>query len=286
MALYVVAGASGHVGSVVASELLAQKEKVRVVLRDAKKGAEWSRRGAEVVQGSLDDPALVASALKDAAGFFVLLPPNYATKDFYAAQRKVADAIAQGVRQSRIPHVVMLSSIGADRADQNGPIKSLNYLEGKLRETGTKLTAIRAAYFQENAAAAVGPARSQGVFFAFGPPDYAFPMVATKDIGRLAARALRNPPARSEVIDLHGPAYSPRQIAEKIGKAVGKTLQIVEIPPSGHVAAYQQAGMSRELAEAFAEMQAGFASGAIQPKGERSEKGTTTFDEVLPSLLG
>ena len=287
MSVFVVAGVTGHVGSVVASELLAQKEKVRVIVRDRKKGEEWARRGAEVAVGSVDDAAFVASALKDAAGFFVLLPPNYGVATNYnASQRKVADAIAQGVRDGRVPHVVMLSSIGADRADQNGPIKNLHYLEGKLREAGTKLTAIRAGYFQENAGAAIGPARAQGAFYAFGPPDYAFPMVATRDIGALAARVLRNPPARSEVIDLHGPSYSPRQIAEKIGKAVGKPLKIVEVPPPGHVAAYQQAGMSKELAEGFAEMQAGFASGAIQPKGDRSEAGKTTFDEVLPSLLG
>jgi uncharacterized protein YbjT (DUF2867 family) len=287
MATYVVAGATGHVGSQVAAELLAQKEKVRVIVRDAKKAEEWKRRGAEVAAGSLSDAAFVASALKDAAGFFVLLPPNYAaTGDYYAVQRKVADAIAEGVKQGKAPHVVLLSSVGADLAEKNGPIKNLNYLEVKLRETGTKLTAIRAGYFQENAGNVIGAARAQGIFPAFGPADYAFPMVATKDIGALAARALRNPPARSEVIDLHGPAYSPRQLAAKIGKAIGKTLNVVEIPPPGHVAAYQQAGMSKQLAEAFAEMQAGFASGAIQPRGDRSEKGATTFDEVLPSLLG
>jgi len=239
-----------------------------------------------VAAGSLSDAAFVASALEHAAGFFVLLPPNYGvTGDYYAEQRKVADAIAQGVRRGAVPHVVMLSSIGADRADQNGPIKNLHYLEGKLRETGTQLTAIRAGYFQENAANAIPAARGQGTFYAFGPADYAFPQVATKDIGALAARLLRDPPARSEVVDLQGPEYSPRQLAEKIGKALGRKLQIVEIPAPGHVAAYQQAGMSRQLAESFAEMQAGFASGAITPKGDRTERGTTSFDEVLPSLI-
>ncbi|HUJ26195.1 MAG TPA: NmrA family NAD(P)-binding protein [Myxococcales bacterium] len=287
MALYVVAGVSGHVGSVVASELLDQKQKVRVIVRDAKKGERWSRRGAEVVEGSVGDAAFVASALKGADGLFVLLPPNYgATGDYYAVQRKVADSIAEGVRQARVPHVVMLSSVGADRADRNGPIKNLHYLEGKLREAGTKLTAIRAGSFQENAANVLGAVRAQGVFPSFGPADYAYPQVATKDIGALAARELRNPPAKSQVIDLHGPAISPRQQAEKIGKALGKNVQVVEVPPSEHVKAYQQAGMSRSLSEAFAEMMAGFASGAITPKGDRAEAGKTTFDETLPALLG
>src|SRR6185503_15412896 len=102
-------------------ELLDQRENVRVIVRDAQKGAEWKQRGAELAVGSLDDAAFVASALKGADGFFVLLPPNYAVQgDYTTAQRKVADAIAQGVRDGRVPHVVLLSSVGADRADKNG----------------------------------------------------------------------------------------------------------------------------------------------------------------------
>jgi uncharacterized protein YbjT (DUF2867 family) len=284
--MFVVAGVTGHVGSVVAEQLLAKGQKVKVLVRDTAKGEAWSRKGAEVAQGSLEDRAFLAGALRGAAGFFVLVPPNFAAPDFYAYQRATGEVIAAAVKESGVPHVVLLSSVGADLAEGNGPIKGLYHLENALRAAGTKLTAIRAGYFQENVASSIAPAKGQGIFPNFTPSaDYPMPMIATKDIGALAAESLLAPPAKSEIVDLHGPAYSIRQQAEALGRALGKTLQIVDIPPEGHVGALVQAGLPKQLAEAYAEMFAGFASGRIQPKGDRLVQGKTTLDEVIKALV-
>jgi hypothetical protein len=64
-----------------------------------------------------------------------------------------------------------------------------------------------------------------------------------------------------------------------------KPLQIVDIPPAGHVAALKQAGFPADTAEAYAEMHAAIAAGLVTPKGDRSLTGTTPIDEVLPGLL-
>ena len=280
--MLVVAGVTGHVGSVVARTLLAQKQKVKVIVRDAAKGKEWSAAGAELAAGDLGDQAFLTAALEGASGFFTLLPPNVKAEDFYGDQKRVADAIAGAVKQSGVPHVVLLSSVGADLAEGTGPIKGLHYLEEKLRATGVKLSAIRAGSFQENFQNALGAARQAGIFPSFaGSADYAFPMIATKDIGTTAAQALLAPPAKSEVVDLHGPAYSNRQVAEKLGRALGKTLKLVEVPPADQIGAFLQAGFSKSTAETFAEMYAGFATGKITPKGDRMVQGKTEIDEAI-----
>jgi len=287
MSKFVVAGVTGHVGSVVARDLLAAGEAVTVIVRDAKKGTEWSSRGAKVAVGSLDDVEFVATTVKGADGFFTLIPPHYATGDIYTAQRKSADALAAAVKKSGVPLVVLLSSVGADRADKNGPVKGLHYAESKFRETGTKLVAVRSGSFQENNAGAVAAAKQAGIYPNFLPTaDIAAPQVATQDVGHAASKLLKSPPARSEVVDLVGPAYSSRQLAEKIGKLLGKTLNIVDVPPTGHVAALKQAGVPADVAEAFAEMYAGFNAGLLVPKGDRTIQVTTPIDEVLPSLVG
>ena len=181
---------------------------------------------------------------------------------------------------------MILSSVGADLAAGTGPIKGLHYLEDALRRTGVKLSAIRAAYFQENVGNALVPAREMGVFPNFAPSaDYPMPMIATRDIGGLAAETLLAPPAQSETIDLQGPAYSIRQVAEKLGAALGKPLQIVDIPPAGWVDALMKGGMPKHVAEVFAEMYGGFASGAITPKGDRMVHGRTEIDDVIKALV-
>jgi len=260
---------------------------VTVIVRDAKKGAEWSGRGAQVAVGSLDDTEFVASTVKGANGFFTLIPLHYATGDIYSARRKSADALAAGIKRGGVPLVVLLSSVGAERGDKNGPIKSLHYAESKFRETATRLIAVRAGSFQENIAGAIAAAKNAGIFPNFLPSaDIPAPQVATQDVGHAIAKALKSSPARNEVIDVVGPAYSSRQLAEKIGKLLGKTLPVVDIPAAGHQAALQQAGVPPDVAASFTEMYAGFSAGLLTPKGDRSVQATTPIDEILPALVG
>jgi uncharacterized protein YbjT (DUF2867 family) len=284
--MFVIAGVSGHVGSVVAEKLLEKKQKVRVLVRDAKKGEPWARKGAEVAVASLDDPEALKKAFAGAEGAFVLVPPNMAAPDYYAYARKISDSVAAAVKAAGVPHVAMLSSVGAEMDRDNGPIKTLNYMEKALRESGTALSAIRAGYFQENVGMAVGPARAMGTYFNLGTShDYAFPMIATRDIGALAAEQLAARPRKSEAIDLHGPSYSHAQVAEKLGKAVGMTLKIVDIPEAGWVEAMMQGGLPRHMSEVYAEMYRGFAAGKIAPRGDRLVQGWTEIDEVIRKLV-
>jgi uncharacterized protein YbjT (DUF2867 family) len=284
--MFVIAGVTGHVGKYAAHELLAKKQTVKVIVRDAAKGAEWSQRGAEIAVGRLEDTAFLAGALKGATGFFTLLPPDYAATDVFATQKKNSDAIAAAVKQSGVPVVVMLSSLGADLASGTGPIKGLHYLENALRATGTKLVAIRAAYFLENLGQSVGPAKQMGMYFNFMPSqDAQMPTIATKDIGALVAKTLVSPPSKSEVVDHIGTTYKVSELVAKLGTAVGKQLQIVDIPPQGHVEAMTKAGVPKPFAEGFAEMYSAFGTGKVTPKGDRVVQGTTKAEDVIAELV-
>ena len=53
--MFVITGATGHVGSVAAETLLAAGEPVRVLVRDAAKAERLRARGAEVFEGDLGD---------------------------------------------------------------------------------------------------------------------------------------------------------------------------------------------------------------------------------------
>src|SRR4051794_6683769 len=109
--MYVVAGVSGHTGRAAAESLLEQGRRVRVLVRERAKGEEWRARGAEVAAASLDDAAALARALSGADGAYLLVPPAYGAQDVLAVQRGCTTAMAEAVRASGIPHVVLLSSI-------------------------------------------------------------------------------------------------------------------------------------------------------------------------------
>lgn len=282
MTNYVVAGATGRVGSIVATELLALGKTVTVIVRDEARGLAWSKRGAEVAIGSLDDRAFLARVVHDAVAFFTLLPENVAPDDFHGARRRMADAIAAGVKDGGAPHVVMLSAIAACLADGNGPAKDLHYCEQQLVTHTKQLTLLRACYFQDNVAGAIQPAVHHGIYPNFlASADVPIPMVATRDVGRFAAEAMVAPAQGCEIIDVFGPAYSIRHVARALGVALGKELQVVDIPPAGQSEALMEAGIPRAIADAIAEMFGAFNAGLIKPQGDRSLVGTTSIDDVI-----
>ena len=113
--------------------------------------------------------------MEGATGTFVLIPPQYAEADLIAAQRVVADAIGEALQRTGIPHVVLLSSLGAQHAQGTGPVRSLHYAEKVIAEAAKSLTIIRAAYFLENWVPVLGEAKEKGILLSFLTPGRRIP---------------------------------------------------------------------------------------------------------------
>jgi uncharacterized protein YbjT (DUF2867 family) len=144
MPTYLVAGVSGHTGAVVAQLLLDQKQKVRVLVRDAAKGERWKKRGAEVAVANVEDPHAMAAALRGADAAYLLIPPPPPSLTGIAARaKKITDVFVQTVSGSHLKQVVFLSSIGAQHPDGTGPIRTLHAAEQALRSLKVTLTALR-----------------------------------------------------------------------------------------------------------------------------------------------
>ena len=75
--MYAIMGITGQIGGVIARTLLAAKQPVRAVVRDAIKGRAWSDCGCEVVLATIEDRASLVAAFREAEGVFVLVPPNF-----------------------------------------------------------------------------------------------------------------------------------------------------------------------------------------------------------------
>lgn len=288
--MFVIAGVTGNTGGVVADTLLSQGKPVRVIVRDAQKGEPWKKRGAEVAVAELEDTAALARALAGASGAYFLLPPTKASAtNVREQQRRKADAIAAAVAESGVGHVVLLSSIGAQHEDGTGPIALLHYAEKKLAEdTKAKLTFVRAAYFLENWGSVAAAAKG-GKLPTFIRPDHVIPMVATRDIGRVAARALaEGPPAsRIDVIELSGPRdWSPNDVASAFGKVLGRTVEAEAAPLEAVVPAFTSFGFSTEGATIYQEMYAGIANGKVawEGKGARAVRGSVDVETVAAAL--
>ncbi len=289
MSIFVVAGATGHVGSVVASELLAAGHEVRAIVRSVDKAKALASQGAALLAGELNDARFLTRVLRGADGAFLLLPPPpHDSPDVRAFQDRVAHAEATAVNESGVRHVVLLSSWGAEKTSGTGPIVGLHVLEEALKKTGVVSTFLRAGSFTENLLAMLPAAQHQGVLPNFFPPDFKVATIATRDIAAAAVRSLLAPPAATEIVYVLGThEYSAVDQAAYLSKKLGKEIKLLNLPVSAASGAIQQAGMGASMANLYQEMLEGATKGllGVEP-GHRVEKGTSTLEGALDRYFG
>lgn len=284
--MFTIAGATGRVGSVVAGQLIDVGADVTVLVRDEAKGVGWARRGASVRTAELSDRTGLAAALQGSDGFFALLPFDFTGADIEGDQRRMIDGIAGAVEDAGVPHVAMLSSVGADLPGGTGPIRWLHDLEQRLRATGAVLTAVRSAHFQEKLGDVLGAVHGAGVFPVFrDSADAPIPMVATQDVAEVIADVLRARPTANEVVDVVGPDYTEREVAAYVAAALDRSVDVVIVPRPGWEGALTDAGLSPAAAALIAELYEADQRGLLLPRGDRTVCGETPIEHTVRNLV-
>ena len=188
---YVVCGASGRVGSLVARRLLAQGHHVRAVTREPGKLGQLAERGAQVHAGSIHDPRFLTEVMRGADAAFVLTPVDITQHDVNQVQRRVVDATTTGIRDSGVRHVVLLSSWGAELAERVGGIIACHWFERELDAIdGLNAVYLRPVWFMENFLWNIGLIKAASINGAVNAPHASFPMISTRDIAAAATAHL------------------------------------------------------------------------------------------------
>jgi uncharacterized protein YbjT (DUF2867 family) len=287
--MYVVFGANGHTGSVVADKLIEHGNRVRAVARDPKKLEALRAKGAEVVAGDVLDATSVANALRGAEGAYLLIPPDNASTDLVARGRRIIDNYVAGLSQQAIPHAAVLSSVGAQMASGTGPIVITHHAEMTLpKAAGTKFTFVRAAYFMENILNFAQAIKNDGMIPVFGGGEgIPFAMIATRDIGEVAADALLSPSQVHQWIELSGPKeYSFNDAAAEASAILGRPVKATPLPIDAMAPTMMQFGVSANVAGLYREMTEAFGTGLVRFEGsKRSMRGKVPLGDVLRAGL-
>ena len=277
--MYVITGATGNTGSVVAEKLLARGAKVRVIGRDAKRLERFTQNGAEAFVADATDAGALTKAFSGAKAAYVMIPPNIGAPNVRAYQEQVSDALASAIAKSGLKHAVVLSSFGADKPEKTGPVVGLHSLEEKLNGIpGLNALYLRAGYFMENILPQVGVINSFGDMAGPVKGDLPLPMIATRDIGAVAAHALMKldfEGKRSR--ELQGAAdVTYTEVARIVGAAIGKPdLAYKQLPAEQLRPALLQMGMSSNMADLLLEMADALNSGYMRTLEPRSPQNTT-----------
>jgi uncharacterized protein YbjT (DUF2867 family) len=273
--MYVILGASGNTGSIVANFLLSKGKKVRVVGRDSGRLQRFVDKGAEAFTADMSDAAALTKAFSGARAAYLLLPPAKSRED----QERESDAIAKAVKESGLRYAVYLSSYGAQVPEGTGPVAGLHSLEQKLNAiSGLNVLHLRAAYFMENNLAAIGMIHRMGLFGNALLPDVKFPMVATRDVGNYAAQRLLDLDfSGKQTRELLGERdLSMTETTSVIARGIGKPeLRYEQFPYDQVKQVLTQLGVPPKGAAMYIEMYKAINAGVLVPLESRSRENTT-----------
>jgi uncharacterized protein YbjT (DUF2867 family) len=295
--MYVVLGATGHTGSIIANSLLAKGERVRVVGRDGSRLARFVRKGAEAFTANVTDSVALTTALTGARAAYLLLPPSMTSLDYRADQERESDSISKAVRESGLRYAVFLSSFGAQVPEGTGPIAGLHSAEQKLNAiNGLNVLHLRASYFMENHLGAIGMIQGMGIFGHALLPELKIPMIATRDIGEYAAgRILKLDFSGKQIRELLGERdLTMNEVTAIIARGIGKPdLRYVQFPYEQVLQVLMQMSIPPKTAGQFIEMYKALNEGVVAAQEPRSAENTTrtsfeTFvqDVFVPAYQG
>jgi NAD(P)H dehydrogenase (quinone) len=285
--MYAITGITGKVGGALARALLAAKRPVRAVVRDAGKGRPWAERDCEVAVADMADAAALAVAFKEADGVFVLPPSDFDPAPGFPEARAIIAAVRTALDVARPGKVVCLSTVGA-QATQPNLLTQRTLMEHALRDLPIPMTFLRPGWFMENFAWDVASARDSGVIASFLQPlDRPVPMVATADVGHVAAELLQQEWAGCRVVELEAAhRIAPNEVAATFARIFGRPVRIEAVPRETWGSLFKSQGMKDPMPRI--QMLDGFNEGWIEFEGgeQGSVKGTTGLEAVLRGLAG
>ncbi|MDQ3063191.1 MAG: NmrA family NAD(P)-binding protein [Acidobacteriota bacterium] len=283
--MYIVSGATGQTGSVVAKTLLKKDLPVRVIVRSEEKGAVFEKLGAEVAVADLQNADALTEALQGGKVLYLMNPPAYQAEDLFAETGKVIEAFQTAIENSALEKIVVLSSIGGHLSSGTGNILTAYKLEQAFGNLDIPVTFVRAGGFMENWNGVLETAKTQGVLPSFYQPlDRKVPQVAAADIGRVAAEAMQEKTVGKEVKELAGFWTSPEETAEAFGKVLGREVKAVPVPENQWTDILKNHNSPKNAAS-LAEMFAGYNSGHIKFETENQIAGKTTIEDFAREAL-
>lgn len=255
--MFVVMGATGHVGAAVADELLARGEKVTILTRHPDRASAWRDKGAVIAAADADDAGSMRRAFRSGRSAFLLNPPADPSGDTDATERRTIANILAALDGSGLEKVVAASTYGAQHGEAVGDLSTLWELEEGLRAQPIPAAINRGAYYMTNWLRFADAVRQSGTLPSMFPSDFAMPMVAPADLGKAAAERLLTSVSDTDVRSIEGPArYTPRDVADAFAAALGRDVAVDVAPRDQWAAIYQKAGFSKEAANAYARMTA------------------------------
>ncbi len=266
--MILVTGASGNAGAAVLAAVQQHNIPVTAMYRSRADAAKAPPDTPTAIADFADMPSLL-QALQGIYQLYLVCSPIPQLVEFETN-------VIQAATQSGVQHIVLNSALGAGDYPLSFPSWH-RQVEDTLKASGLGYTILRPNSFMQNILAYMAPSiRQQGAFYAaMGEAKDSF--IDVGDLAAVAAEALLEPARHhNQIYELNGPeAVTHAELASRISRIAGRTVQFIDIPESAQRQSMLQLGMPAWQVDALLDLQRYYTGGQ-----------GGTVDNLLRQLLG
>ena len=262
--MILLTGATGRVGSAAAKALARANIPFRALVRDPDKVA-FDPDAAEIVQGDLNDPAIVEQALQGVSRALIVMGNH-------PDQAKLERQFASLAADAGVSHLVKVSSMEA-APDATATLPKNHYdTEQHIASLGVDWTFLRPNYYMQNMLMYAGSiARTNSFALPLGAARTA--MIDARDVGEVAAVVLTGEGHAGQAYRLTGPAMMDfHEVAARMGTVLERPVSYVAQSPEAFREVLGQFIQSVWQLDAVCELFAEIAAGSLE------EQHSTTAD--------
>lgn len=268
----VLTGSLGNIGKPLVIELVQKGHSVTVISSKNNRQNDIEALGAKAAIGTMQDVSFLTQTFKGAdivylmeawEGIGSIFDQNV---DFVAAFKKIGNNYKQAVEQSGVLKVVHLSSIGAHTNKGTGSLYLHNTVETILNQLpeNVSIKFMRPVGFFNNIFRYMQTIKTQHKIIQSYGGDQKEPWVSPLDIAQAIAQEMDKPFLGRTVRYLASDEVSPNEVAQIIGKAIGKPdLEWSVISDDQTLDGMLSAGVNEWIANGFVQMQAAQRDGSL-----------------------
>ena len=221
-----VIGGTGQQGGSVAEALLSTGWSIRVLTRDksSEKVEALRAKGAEIVEGDLDEIESLEAAFVDIYGIYSV--QSAPSGDIEVRWGK---SVVDVAKKYEVQHIGYSSVAGVEKLAYQGALTK-NKIEKHIQSVGIPYTFIRPASFMENYFRL-----KRGIFRGRITrqlkPTTREETIAVRDIGSFVAAAFNRPNEfKGQAIDIAGDNPSMSEVASEFTRRIGRPITYVQMP--------------------------------------------------------
>jgi NAD(P)H dehydrogenase (quinone) len=243
--MLLITGATGHLGSAVAQQLIQrQAQGWAIFARDAAKARRYTDQGIAARWGDFDDSASLTTAF---AGVHKLLLISSRSMDRAAQQRQVVDAALAG----GVQHIVYTGLAIRDITTSHvrGVMQSHFDTEAHIRASGVAYTFLRNTLYTDALPEIVGPSwREHGIHLPAGQGRV--PFALRREMGEATANLLLQDGHAMQTYDMAGSASSTfDDIAKALSALTGQHVRYADAEPAAFAQRLRASGLPAFLVE-------------------------------------